>query len=223
MIRSYIFDAVKRLRGGKPYDPVSIKLLDEAIDAALGIFPVATKISARTALELICHEAIVLEAYKDSVGVWTWSVGLTDAAGIDVRAYRDNPQPIKVCLAAYIDLLTKNYLPAVLDAFDGIDLTDEQLAGALSFHYNTGAIGRATWVQSFKDGRTAAARNEIMNWSQPKEIVGRRAKERDLFFDGHWCGDGKAIVYSVKKPSYRPDWGNAKRVDVRPIIEELLA
>lgn len=223
IVRSFIFDAVKRLRGGKSYDLDDIKLLDDAIDAALGIVPPPRQITARAALELICHEAIVQEAYLDSVKVWSWSVGLTAASGVNVLAFKDNPQPLKVCLAAYIDRLTKKYLPPVLKAFEGFDLTDEQLAASLSFHYNTGAIGTATWVQSFKDGRVDAARKEIMNWSKPKAIVGRRTKERDLFFKGEWCSDDTTLVYPVKKPGYTPDWGNARRVDVRPIIEELLA
>lgn len=39
------------------------------------------KITARVALELASHEGLVRQAYKDSVGVWTWSIGITSASG----------------------------------------------------------------------------------------------------------------------------------------------
>jgi len=174
----------------------------------------ANEITPRVALELVSHEAIVLEAYVDSVGVWTWGVGVTDASGHLVERYKDNPQSIARCLEIYIWLLRTRYLPDVLKAFNDVLLSEAQLAGALSFHYNTGAIGRASWVKQWKAGRIDEARASLMEWRKPPEIVGRRTKERDLFFDGRWSQDGKALVIPVSKPSYRPSFRGAKRVDI---------
>lgn len=179
-----------------------------------------TKITAQMAAELLSHEGLVREAYKDSVGVWTWSVGITDASGHKVGRYKDNPQPIERCLEVYIWALETNYLPAVLDTFKGVELTEEELTAALSFHYNTGAIGRATWVQNWLDGDVQAAHKNMLNWAKPKELLGRRIKERSLFFDGKWSGDGKVLVYNVAKPSYLPT--NGKRINVMPTLEGLL-
>ena len=67
------------------------------------------------------------------------------------------------------------------------------------------------------------ARAEIMNWTKPKELWERRRKERDLFFDGTWSGDGKATVFEVRKPSYAPSWSSAKRVDITAALVEALA
>ena len=103
-------------------------------------------ITLRVALELLSHEAIVREAYKDSVGVWTWGVGVTDASGHKVQRYIDSPQTIERCLEIYVWLLRTRYAPAVRKAFEGHNLSEHEFAAALSFHYNTGAIGRATWV-----------------------------------------------------------------------------
>lgn len=172
-------------------------------------------ITARIALELVGHEAIVREAYKDSVGVWTWGVGVTSASGHAVERYKDNPQSIERCLEVYAWLLREKYAPAVRKAFEGCALTEAQFGAALSFHYNTGAIGRADWVTSWKAGRTADARAQFMNWRKPPEILERRGKERDLFFDGTWSGDGTALVLPVRKPSYAPDFRNGRRVDIR--------
>lgn len=161
-------------------------------------------ITEKAALEIVAHEGIVPEAYRDSVGVWTWSVGITDASGHHVMRYKDNPQPLEKCLAVYLWLLRTKFLPAVLQAFGNHEPTEAQLTAALSFHWNTGAIGRATWIKSFVAGRVADAEAQIMNWTRPASLTERRRRERDLFFDGVWTGDGTALVYDVAKPSYKP-------------------
>lgn len=172
------------------------------------------EITMRIALELISHEAIVSEAYKDSEGVWTWGVGVTSASGHRVERYKDNPQTIQRCLEIYVWLLRTKYGPEVAKAFAGSPLTEAQFGAALSFHYNTGAIASADWVTSWKAGKVDQARSEFMNWRKPASIIERRAEERGLFFDGIWTGDGKATVYEVSKPSYAPKWSSARRVDI---------
>lgn len=181
------------------------------------------KITVKIAMELVGHEGIVREAYKDSVGVWTWSVGITNSSGHKVHPrYKDKPQKIKRCLEIYEWVLSKKYVPAVVEVFVGHSLTEEQFGAALSFHYNTGGIRKAKWAKLWKKGDVDGAREAFMNWSKPPEIIGRREKERDLFFDGTWTGDGTAVEYPVKKPSYTPDWGGAKTVDIKAVLEDIL-
>jgi len=177
-------------------------------------------LTPRIALELIAHEGIVTEAYKDSVGIWTWSVGVTDASGHKVfPRYRDKPQPLEHCIGVYLWLLRERYLPPVLAAFGAHDPSEAQLGAALSFHWNTGAIGRAGWIRKFITGDLTGARDAMLDWARPAAILPRRRKEQALFFNGHWSNDGSAIVYGVTKPSYRPAGG--KRVDVGPLVEQL--
>lgn len=172
------------------------------------------RLSTRTMAEIISHEGIVPEAYKDSKGVWTWGIGVTDASGHKVLRYKDNPQPLRKVFDIFDWLLRTKYLPDVQRAFTR-PLTEEQLTAALSFHYNTGAIGRAEWVKSFNKGKDDLARDQIMNWKTPKEIIKRREKERDLFFDGKWSNDGTALIYSqVNKPSYTPKQSSAERINI---------
>jgi len=179
-------------------------------------------LTTRIALEIAHHEAVIRQAYKDSVDVWTWSVGITSASGHNVERYVDNPQPIMRCLEVWIWLMQEKYLPAVLKAFEGHELTEAQLAGALSFHWNTGAIGRASWVKKWKAGDIAEARKSFMDWRKPKEIIPRRESERDLFFDGVWQNKGAMTEYTRVTPSHRPDWGSAKRVDASAAISAIL-
>ena len=46
------------------------------------------------AMEVAGHEAIIRQAYKDSKGIWTWSVGLTSATGHVVERYIGKPQSL---------------------------------------------------------------------------------------------------------------------------------
>ena len=170
--------------------------------------------------EILQHEGLAREAYRDSVGVWTWSVGITDASGHGVARYRDNPQPLEHCLKVFVWLLETRYLPPVHAAFGAFDPAEHQLAAALSFHYNTGAIHRATWLKRFLAGDTDAARAAILDWRRPPEILPRRRKERDLFFDAKWSGDGTMAVYEVAKPGYHPV--RPKRGEVEPLLVGLL-
>lgn len=175
-------------------------------------------LTPRIALEIVSHEGIVREAYRDSTGVWTWSVGVTDASGHTVYPrYKDAPQPLEHCLGVFKWLLETRYMPQVLAAFGGHDPSEAELGAALSFHWNTGAIGRATWLRLFVEGNVAGARAAIMDWSHPASLAARRAREQALFFDGAWSSDGTALVYGVSKPSYRP--AGAQSQDIRTAID----
>lgn len=172
-------------------------------------------LTKRAMIELVSHEGIVREAYKDSKGIWTWGIGVTDASGHKVLRYKDNPQSIAKVVEIFKWLVETKYLPDVLKAFEGYELSEEQLAAAVSFHYNTGAIKKASWVKSFKAGNMARAKVQIMDWKKPVEIIPRRMKERDLFFDGKWSNKGLANVYTkVRKPSYVPVWSSLTKINI---------
>lgn len=180
------------------------------------------EITPRVALEVATHEAIVRQAYRDSVGVWTWSVGLTNATGHRVERYINNPASMEQCLDVYIWALN-NYAEAVRAEFAGHSLTEAQFAAALSFHWNTGAIRSASWPDKWKAGDMAGARSSFLAWKKPPEIMKRRLAEADLMFEGKWSGDGFITEYTRVRASGSPDWGSAKRVDIRDELAALLA
>lgn len=175
-------------------------------------------LTPRIAALIAAKEGLVREAYKDSKGIWTWALGVTNASGHQVHPrYLDNPQPIERCLEVSLWLMAERYLPAVQRAFAGHDLTEAQLGAALSFHWNTGAILTASWVKLWKAGEIAKARRSFMSWNKPAEIVPRRQAECDLFFDGTWPSLA-CTVYPVRKPGYTPDWRRGERIDLLPIV-----
>lgn len=173
------------------------------------------------ALEVASHEAVIRQAYKDSVGKWTWSVGLTSASGHNVERYIGKPQPMQKCIDVYIWAL-RNYSKQVLEAFAGYHLTKNEFAAALSFNWNTGAIKRAAWVKSVKLGHRALARAQFMNWVTPKEITARRRAERDLFFDNKWSNNGTTIEYTKLTSRHRPVWSSAVRRDISREVDRAI-
>jgi len=181
------------------------------------------KLTARIAAEVIGHEAIVREAYRDQVGIWTWGIGITAASGHEVHPrYLDAPQPLDLCLSVFLGLLRDRYLPQVQAAFAGHALVEHEIGAALSFHYNTGAIDTASWVQQWREGDRAAARAAFLLWRKPAAVIPRREAEAALLFDGVWSGDGTAKVFPVQKPSYRPDIAAGQRAEIGAILQRLL-
>ncbi len=180
-------------------------------------------LSERMLLEIAEHEGLVLEAYLDSVNVWTWGFGVTNNSGHKVGRYLKKPSTVERAVEVFEWLLRTRYLPQVRAAFRGRELTEAQLTAALSFHWNTGAIGQADWVQSFLLGRREKAWAEFMNWASPREIIDRRKAERALFFDGKWSGDGVVLLWERVRPNGTPDWKSGREIDIKDEVRAALA
>lgn len=185
-------------------------------------------LSERILLEVAEHEGLVLEAYKCSAGVLTWGFGVTNASGHTVDRYDTTRggqrSTIERAVEIFEWLLRTRYLPQVQAAFRGRELSEAQVAAALSFHWNTGAIGQADWVQSFLLGRRERAWSEFMNWSKPREIIPRRKAERALFFDGRWSQDCVVTIYDRVNPKEprNPVWRSAREIDIRDEVRAAL-
>lgn len=114
------------------------------------------------------YEGRALRAYQDEVGVWTVGYGLTNmdkglpwkvSAGLTITAEQAEWHLFKS--------LTENYVPAVRKALDPTKVSQPQGAqdGGLSFHFNTGAIGRASWPRLLMAGNVASAKASIESWN----------------------------------------------------------
>lgn len=185
--------------------------------------PACSALTVPIVLEIAEHEAIVREWYKDSKGVGTWAMGVTDASGHRVARYKDNPQTIRRCLEVSLWLLRTKYLPPVLAAFT-VPLSEAQLAAALSWHWNTGAIGTTAWPALVNQGRNAEARDFLeSHYLNGGTLATRREAEAALFWEGKWSGDGLTTIFDVAKPSYAPKWSSARRVDISADVAAVLA
>lgn len=173
------------------------------------------KTSTEGLISLIAHEGIVLSRYKDSVGVWTIGVGHTKAAGgLDPAMYSGT-----LTMNEALDLLKQDivkYENGVNKAVT-VPLKQHEFDALVSFHYNTGAIGKASFVKKLNAGDRAGAIAGIMDWKKPPEIIPRRTAERDLFAKGVYAGP-MATVYPATNDG-KVLWGKGSRVNVEHLLQ----
>ena len=181
------------------------------------------QLTVRSVAYVAREEGLAKEAYYDSATPpnLTWSMGLTKAAGVNVQQYVNRPAPIEVCLRAAIARLDAAFLPQVNRAFAGHALNDAQLAAAIGFEWNTGAIQRADWVHHWTGGNSIAARQDLENnYLDGGELKARRAREAKLFFDNAWPADMRCPVWQVRHPSLRPF--SPVPTDIVPVLQQIM-
>lgn len=148
------------------------------------------KLSNDGLFALALHEGIVPAPYLDGVGVLTYGIGHTAAAGeVDPK---DIPAGMPENLDEAVDTVVKLFMKAVTQYEDAVNkaikvpVEQHEFDAAVSFHYNTGAISRAAWVKHLNenpDDREGAAK-KILNWMKPAMIKKRRTAEYTLFLTG---------------------------------------
>lgn len=163
-----------------------------AIMAALGDRPEASmmQVSPRGAAFIAGWEWIVPGPYLDGVGVWTYGIGHTAAAGAPNPATmpRGMPEDAEDALADVLTLFAadlKSYAADVRRAIR-VPVAQHEFDAAVSFHFNTGAIGSAAWVKSLNAGDRTRAAAQIMNWLKPPTVTDRRRAEQALFATGEY-------------------------------------
>lgn len=163
---------------------------------------------------LALHEGIVPAPYKDSVGVWTYGIGHTLGAGYPdpAKMKRGMPTNLDAALRDVFDLFRRDvakYEAAVNRAVK-VPITQAQFDALVSFHYNTGAIGKASLVKRLNAGDVAGAAAGFMAWKKPPEIIPRRKAEQELFAKGVYPG-GQVTVWQVDGNG-RVIWKPARRL-----------
>ena len=157
------------------------------------------------------EEGVALGAYRDSVGAWTIGVGHTRAAG------RPNPRPgMVITLAEAIELFRRDvrkYERAVAREFEGCELRQHEFDAAVIFHFNTGAIHKASWVEALKRRDMAEVRRRFLWWRKPLAILPRRRRTLKLLLRGDYGNLSRVLVYT--KPNRR----GAKRMNPWPLLE----
>ena len=153
-------------------------------------------VSDRGLLEIAEHEGIVPAPYLDSVGVWTYGVGHTAAAGNPDPAAMPKAMPVNV-EAAVDDALrlfrqdVKSYEDRVRRAIK-VPLAQHQFDALVSFDFNTGGIFKAKLTAAI-NARDPQASRHFMGWVRPPEIRKRRTAEMRLFQTGNYDANGDRI------------------------------
>jgi len=133
---------------------------------------------------LIEREGCELNAYQDSVGVWTIGVGHTAAAG--------DPEPVPgmtITEEEAFELLDRDldqYEECVNECID-IPMTQFQFDAFVSICFNIGPGGfsGSTFVKKFNAGDIEGAGDAILMWNKPPEIIPRRQGEFVQFWGGY--------------------------------------
>lgn len=169
------------------------------------------KTSSAGKMEIASHEGIVQMPYRDSVGVWTWGIGHTAAAG--------SPDPSKMAkgVATSLEMVFEAFARDLVKYEKGVEnavkvpLKQHQFDALVSFHYNTGAIGKASFVKKLNAGDIDGAADGMMAWKKPPEIIPRRKKEQELFRNGKYLSGGFANVYPANSAG-KVLWSAGKRM-----------
>lgn len=207
MPRKPVFDLVRRLLG-RGFRRSEVAALDAALDAACDAPPGAgaggadfphqdsgacgapTGVSD-AGIELIkrfegCASLRpdgLFEAYPDpGTGGAPWTIGW-GATGADIGP--DTIWTQAQCDARLIDDIAR-HAAQVERALRGAPVTQAQFDALVSFHYNTGAIARATLTARHRAGDYLAASQEFARWNRAggrvlKGLVRRRLAEARLY------------------------------------------
>jgi len=149
---------------------------------------------------LALHEGLVPAPYLDSVNVMTYGVGHTAAAGSPDPASlpKGNPPDLDAAVRAALVVFKRDlgtYEAAVAQALR-VPVEQHEFDALVSFHFNTGGIGRASLTRLLNSGDKAGAADGFMGWRRPASIIPRRESEQRLFRDGIYPS-GRVPIYAV--------------------------
>lgn len=171
-------------------------------------------------------EGRALKAYRCPAGVWTIGYGNTnyDKFAVSYLGRQIGPgMTITAEQAEYLldQSLLRNYCPAVEKAMPGA--SDPAYDAGTSFHYNTGAIGRASWVAQWRAKASYGA--SLLSWNKAKGRVlagldRRRKRELAMLKTGDYGPEGMGRAMNLDKPGKRVMPGLLKLGDNAPEVAE---
>ena len=199
MNRKAIFDAVRRMLG-RGFTRAEVVSLDQAINFALDSGPSGPRRIGPAGIALIkqfegCARRRPdgrFEAYPDpGTGGEPWTIGWGATGSCHVTGGRIAPGTIWTQAECDVRLETDlaRYAADVARALGDCPTTQHQFDALVSFHYNTGAIARATLTKLHKAGEFAASAAEFGKWVNAggrrlAGLVRRREAEAALYRGG---------------------------------------
>lgn len=157
-----------------------------------------------------------LSPYLDSVNVVTIGFGSTVSEIPGLSLSHPN-----ITMQQAIDLLSngmQKYVDALNDALT-IQVSQTQFDALVSWVYNTGygGLAKRTAIIDCNCGAFELVPSALMLWNKPPEIIGRRTKEKELFQNGIYAGNGKALIFPISS-SHHPIYSKGYEVDVASLL-----
>ena len=196
MNRKTIFDHVRRLLG-RGFRQSEVEALDRVLDEAgeilpqdrvpsvpsCGVSPAGIQLVKRFEGCARLRPDGLVEAYPDpGTGAAPWTIGW-GATGPDI-----GPATVwtREQCDARLEADLQRHAADVREAIGDVPTTQAQFDALVSFHYNTGAILRASLTRLHRAGRHADAANEFARWKYAggrvlKGLVRRRNEEARLY------------------------------------------
>jgi len=156
--------------------------------------------SLRGRIEIMASEAIILNRYLDSKGIWTIAVGVTASAGasIDPRVFKG-----VITLERAVDMfqhLLPKYEKIVYNLMDGPDkaaeLEQHEFDALVSLAWNAGNINKPMTRRLARSGDIAGA---IDIWRADRSLWSRRDKEVELA--AHGIYSAKTVLVGMADPN----------------------
>ncbi len=133
---------------------------------------------------LVEREGLRLEAYKDSVGIWTIGVGHTSAAG-PPEVYAG----LKITEEEAIEIFDRDLdeFEAAVNEYIVQPMSQFQFDAFTSICFNIGqtAFRDSTFVKRFNEDDLEGCAEAILMWNKPPEIIPRRQGEYVQFLGGY--------------------------------------
>lgn len=194
MNRKPLSDLVRRMLG-RSFRPAEVAALDEVLSRMDGEAapPAITRIGPAGIALIKRFEGCgkkradgMFEAYPDPASggdPWTIGWGATGRGIVQGTVWAQSECDTRL----EADLV--RYAAAVAAALGNARTTQSQFDALVSFHYNTGAIGRATLTQKHIAGDYAGAAAEFARWNKAagkvmRGLVRRREAEAELYRTG---------------------------------------
>ena len=177
-------------------------------------------------------EGIVPAPYLDPVGVWTFGIGHTAMSGDPdpEKMPRGMPEDVDAAIRYAVSLFQKHiqkYEQEVSRAVT-VPLQQHEFDALVSFHFNTGAIFKASATDALNRGdkEDAARRLTLYNKGrvngqlvQLEGLVRRREEERRMFLFGNYPSEG----ITIWKVNANNKYSQALRIMSPDEMEQLLA
>jgi lysozyme len=160
------------------------------------------RISDKGANVIRSFEGRALRAYQDSVGVWTIGYGNTNFDANAVKRLGKIQKGLTITAEQAEELLLESlatqYEPTVRASLGAIEEPKGQWAhdAGTSFHYNTGAVKKASWPKALLAGDMPAVKASITSWNKAggKVLAGltrRRNREWAIIASGEYGPEGR--------------------------------
>lgn len=133
-------------------------------------------------------EGYVGNPYRDAVGIWT--IGYGNTYYPDGRKVGPNDKPLnkKEAEDLKIEVINKDFAPAIREMTKGLNITQNQFDALISLGYNIGvnALSKSSVIKYLKSGDIQKAADSFLLWNKAggkvlKGLVNRRKAERELF------------------------------------------